>query len=393
MSAIARLVAAAVLLATGADATAAPAAAPGSIATELGLTIGPDGRVQASAAFSGRTGVGIPLPAFTVGIAPGEPVVLSNLDLNAVAIAGGVIAEATNGAINTDLARRVINTGLSGGNVADVISVEAAKLIAIGLDDASGGFIPQGISRRLISAAVRGDDVEDVLVGVVFELVLAEARRLLAGEVGTAVQQASSGIITPDDLQLIFDNARNGQNLGDLLTERGLAILTRRFGQRLADLTAGAVSARRVQLLLERALAGQDLQQVIADATTDATIALVGAQLQVLSGGALTAGDVDRLIRTVINRGNARDLLSADPTQGVIQQLSITIAEASGGRIAGTQVQQAFNAAVNGGFNERVRTAAVDAVAASAGPNVIAAADGLVTQAQIRAVLDTLIRF
>jgi len=185
----------------------------GSLAAEL--NIGADG-ITAQAAFSGSAGVGIPLPGIALGIAPGEPVLIVNTDLNVVAIAGGVIESATGGVIPGGAAQNVIRAGLSGGDAAQVISTQAANIVARAVEQQSGGFVPASATRTVLTTAINGGDVGDAIEGVVFDLVVREATRLIAGEFGRAVQNATVSIVDADTVEDLFNRAVRGQDLGPL---------------------------------------------------------------------------------------------------------------------------------------------------------------------------------
>lgn len=199
----------------------------GSLAAELDI----DGGATVAAALSGTAGAGIPLPSLALGIAPGEPTLMVNTDLNVVAIAGGAIEEATGGVVSSGAAQNVIRTGISGGDVAQVIANEAAGFVAQSVEESSGGFIPAASTRAVLAAAINGDSVSDALEEAIFDVVVEEGVRLLAGEVGRAVQEASGGFVDGDIVEDFFNDAANG-GVGDAF----LDALRAQFGRRLDTL-------------------------------------------------------------------------------------------------------------------------------------------------------------
>ena len=168
---------------------------------------------SAAAVFSGSAGTGIPLPSAALGLAPGEPVLILNTDLNIVAVAGGAIEDATGGVVPSGSAQSVIRAGISGGDVVATITNEAADIVATAVEQQSGGFVPASAARSVIATAVNGGDVGDALEAAVFGLIVDEAARLLAGQVGQAVQSATAGFIDPNTLERLFNGAVRGQNL------------------------------------------------------------------------------------------------------------------------------------------------------------------------------------
>ena len=195
----------------------------GSLAAELGISAN---GVTAQAVFSGSAGVGIPLPSVALGIAPGEPVLIVNTDLNIVAIAGGAIEDATGGVIPEGAAQNVIRAGISGGDVVRVITDQAADIVARAVEEQSGGFVPASATRTVVDAAINGGDVGDALARVAFDLVVEEAARLLAGQVGTAVRNATGGFVDADTVTALFNAGVRGQNLGPVFRDA----LRRRVG-------------------------------------------------------------------------------------------------------------------------------------------------------------------
>jgi len=185
----------------------------GSLAAEL--NIGPDG-ASAQAVLSGSAGAGIPLPSVALGIAPGEPVLIVNTDLNVVAIAGGAIEDATGGIIPDGAAQSVIRAGISGGDVVEVITTQAADIVARAVEEQSGGFVPASTARTVISTALDGGDVGDAVVEVAFDLIVEEAARLLAGQLGSAVQSVTAGVVDANTVEQLFNGAVRGQNLGPI---------------------------------------------------------------------------------------------------------------------------------------------------------------------------------
>ena len=203
----------------------APQAQPleGSLAAELGISAN---GVTAQAVFSGSAGVGIPLPNVALGIAPGEPVLVVNTDLNIVAIAGGSIEDATGGVVPSGAAQNVIRAGLSGGDVVQVITNEAADIVARAVEEQSGGFVPASAARTVIDTAISGGDVGDAVARAAFDLVVEEAARLLGGQVGSAVQTATGGLVDADTVKALFNAGVRGQNLGPVFRDA----LRRRVG-------------------------------------------------------------------------------------------------------------------------------------------------------------------
>jgi len=188
----------------------------GSLAAELGIDAS---GVSAQAVFSGSAGVGIPLPSIALGIAPGEPVLIVNTDLNIVAVVGGAIENATGGIVPEGAAQSVIRAGLSGGNVTQVILNEAAGIVAEAVQEQSGGFVPASASRAVLTTAINGGDVGDALARVAFDLVVEEAASLLAGEVGTAVQNATGGLVDVNTIKFLFNGVAQGRNLVPLFRD------------------------------------------------------------------------------------------------------------------------------------------------------------------------------
>ena len=195
----------------------------GSLAAEL--QIGADG-IAAQAVFSGSAGVGIPLPSVALGIAPGEPVLFLNTDLNVVAIAGGALEDATGGVIPNGAAQSVIRTGLSGGNVVQAITNQASGIVAQAIEKQSGGFVPAGTTRAILAAATNGGDVGQALEGAFVGLVVNEAKRLIAGQLGSAVQTVTAGFVDSNTVERLFNGAANGRDLGPLFRDA----LQRRIG-------------------------------------------------------------------------------------------------------------------------------------------------------------------
>ncbi|MGI9236447.1 MAG: hypothetical protein ACR2QZ_03580 [Woeseiaceae bacterium] len=188
----------------------------GSLAAEL--NIGADG-VSAQAVFAGSAGVGIPLPGIALGVAPGEPVLIVNTDLNVVTVVGGAIESATGGVIPDGAAQSVIRAGLSGGDVVQVIANQAAGIVAEAVQRQSGGFVPASATRTVLATAINGGDVGDAIELVAFDLVANEATRLLAGEVGRAVQDAVVGFVDADTIEELFNGAIRGQDLEPLFRD------------------------------------------------------------------------------------------------------------------------------------------------------------------------------
>lgn len=188
----------------------------GSLADVLG--IGADGAAAASV-FSGSAGAGIPLPSLALGIAPGEPVLIVNTDLNIVTVAGGAIESATGGVIPDGAAQRVIRASLSGSNIVNVISNEAAGIVANAVQQQSGGYVPAAAARTVIDAAINGDDIGNALERATFDLIVDEATRLLAGDVGTAVQAATGGFIDAQTATALFNGAVRGRALGPIFRD------------------------------------------------------------------------------------------------------------------------------------------------------------------------------
>lgn len=188
----------------------------GSLAAEL--NIGADG-IAAQAVFSGSAGVGIPFPSIALGIAPGEPVLIVNTDLNVVTVVGGAIESATGGVIPDGAAQSVIRAGLSGGDIVQVISNQAAGIVAEAVERQSGGFVPASATRTVLATAINGGDVGDAVERVAFDLVANEATRLLAGELGRAVQDAVVGFVDADAVEDLFNDAIRGQNLEPLFRD------------------------------------------------------------------------------------------------------------------------------------------------------------------------------
>jgi len=176
----------------------------GSVAAELGISA--DG-VTARAQFSGSAGVGIPLPGVALGIAPGEPVLIVNTDLNIVAVVGGAIESATGGVIPDGAAQSVIRAGLSGGDVVQVITNEATDIVAQAVERQSGGFVPASVTRTVLTTAINGGDVGDALESVVVDVVVNEATQVLAGAIGSAVQDSTGGFVNSNTVEAIFNRA------------------------------------------------------------------------------------------------------------------------------------------------------------------------------------------
>lgn len=195
----------------------------GSLAAELNIDAS---GVSAQAVFSGSAGVGIPLPSVALGIAPGEPVLVVNTDLNIVDIAGGAIEDATGGVIPEGAAQNVIRAGISGGDVVQVITNEATNIVAQAVAEQTGGFVPASAARTVITTAVNGGDVGDALARVAFDLVVEEATRLLAGRVGSAVSAATGGFVDAQTVSNLFNRAVRGQSLGPVFRDA----LRRRIG-------------------------------------------------------------------------------------------------------------------------------------------------------------------
>ena len=214
----------------------------GSLAAELGVTA--DG---AQAVFSGSAGVGIPLPSVALGIAPGEPTLLVNTDLNIVAIAGGAIEDATGGVVPSGAAQSVIRTGISGGDVVAAIENQAARIVAQAVEEQSGGFIPASAAQAVVQTAINGGDVRDALEGAVASIVIDEATRLVGGRIGRAVQDFSNGFIDAATVERLFNGALNGQALGPLFRQA--------LRQRLGSLRQGNVNQNPV--LIVNVAAGQ----------------------------------------------------------------------------------------------------------------------------------------
>ena len=191
--------------------TAKAQALEGSLAAELNIDANGAG---AQAVFSGSAGSGIPLPSVALGIAPGEPVLIVNTDLNVVAVAGGAIEEASGGVIPSGAAQRVIRAGLSGGDVVNVISNQAADIVAQAVEQQSGGFVPAPAARTVLTTAINGGDVGDAVVRVAFDLVVAEASRVLGGAVGQAVSNATGGLLDAATVTELFNRGIRGQSLG-----------------------------------------------------------------------------------------------------------------------------------------------------------------------------------
>ena len=211
------------LLLLGASSTVRAQTLEGSLAAKL--NIGADG-VSAQAVLSGSAGVGVPLPSVALRLAPGEPVLIVNTDLNVVAVAGGAIEDATGGIIPNGAAQSVIRAGISGGDVVQVITNEAAGIVAQAVEEQSGGFVPAAAARTVIATALGGGDVGDTLAQVAFDLVLEEATRLLAGQVGSAVRNATGGFVDADTVEQLFNGVVRGQNLGPVFRDA----LRRRIG-------------------------------------------------------------------------------------------------------------------------------------------------------------------
>lgn len=200
----------------GAGLSARAQSIEGSLAAELGIDAN---GIAAQAVFSGSAGVGLPLPSVALGIAPGEPVLVVNTDLNVVAIAGGAIEDATGGVVPSGSAQNVIRAGISGGAVVDVITNEAADIVARAVEQQSGGFVPASAARGVIATAIDGGDVGDAIVRVAFDLVVEEAGRLLAGQLGTAVSEATRGFLDAQAVRDLFNRAVRGQNLGPVFRD------------------------------------------------------------------------------------------------------------------------------------------------------------------------------
>lgn len=214
---IKKLILAAVLTACSAAPVVTRAQAiEGSLAAELG--IGTDG-IAAQAVFSGTAGVGIPLPAVALGIAPGKPALFVNTDLNIVAIAGGAIEGATGGVIPNGAAQSVIRTGLSDGNVVQSIANQAAGIVAQAIDEQSGGFVPASATRAVLAAAINGSDVDDAIERALVGVVIDEATRLIAGQLGSTVQNATRGFVDTNTVERLFNGATNGRDLGPLFRD------------------------------------------------------------------------------------------------------------------------------------------------------------------------------
>lgn len=216
----------------------------GSLADELGISANGG---AAQAVFSGSAGVGIPLPNIALGIAPGEPTLLVNTDLNIVAIAGGAIEDATGGVVPSGAAQSVIRTGLSGGDVVAVIENQAARIVAQAVEEQSGGFIPASAARAVVQTAINGGDVRDALESAVTNIVIDEATRLIGGRVGRAVQDLSNGLVDAATVERLFNGALSGQNLGPLFRQA--------LQQRLGSLRQG--NANQNPVLIVNVAAGQ----------------------------------------------------------------------------------------------------------------------------------------
>ena len=201
------------ILLGGLFSTANAQSIPGSLADQLG--IGADA-ATAAAALSGTGGVGIPISSTALGILPGEPVLIVNNDVNAIAVVGGAIEERTGGVVPSGAAQNVIRAGISGGDVVDVIVSEGAGIVAQAVEEQSGGFIPASASRPVIQTAINGGDVGDALVNAAFDRIVQEAERLLVGQVGTAVQNATSGIVDVQTVTDLFNGAVQGQRFEPL---------------------------------------------------------------------------------------------------------------------------------------------------------------------------------
>lgn len=195
----------------------------GSLAAELNLDAN---GIAAKTVFSGSAGVGIPLPSAALGIAPGEPVLIVNTDLNIVAIAGGAIDSASGGVIPNGAAQSVIRAGQSGGDAVQVIASQGANIVAAAVEKQSGGFVPASAARAIITTAINGGDIGDALERAAFDLVVEEARRLLAGRVGSAVTNATGGLADSATVEGLFNGAVRGRDPGPLFRDA----LQRRIG-------------------------------------------------------------------------------------------------------------------------------------------------------------------
>ena len=194
----------------------------GSIADQLGIGNGAGAR----AVLAGSAGVGIPLPSAALGIAPGEPVLLINTDLNVVALAGGAIEDASGGVIPSGAAQSVIRAGADGGDVVQAITNQAASIVARAVEEQSGGFVPASAARAVLSAAINGENIGAALQRVAVDIIVDEATRLVAGELGSAVRNATSGFVDSGSVERLFNDAVNGRNLKPAFR----AALERRIG-------------------------------------------------------------------------------------------------------------------------------------------------------------------
>jgi len=383
------------LLALGVPAGVARAAEalPGSMGAQLSLEIGPDGRVAANADFVGQTGTGIPLPGFTVGIAPGEPILLSNLDLNVVGIAAGQIEELSGGTINAGAAQEVINTGLSGGDVEEAIVQRAVPLVASALEDASGGFLPADAVESVLSAAVGPGSVEDAVVDALIDIVIDEAIALLAGAVGTAVQNGTSGIVSEAAVRRVFTGLANGEDLDELLTAEGQQILVDQLSEELAEVANGALTLAEIRELIEQLTGNGGLRQRVIDATAEQLAARLGPQVEALSGGAISAAQLQRVIGDALTNGDLSvdDLLGGNGGGRARARLNDLLVQASGSRLSAAQAEGLVNGALDGGFVGAVRNTAVDVLTTQLGAEIAQRTNGVVGEAEVRRILNRLI--
>ena len=195
------------IAATCCSGPALAAPVPGSLGDTLNVGVNNAGQVQRSAALSGPSGSGVVLSGYSLGIDSGEALVLKNQSLDPATVVGNAVENFTGSEIAGGAAVRVVNTGLAGGAISGALLDELTTLVANGLDEHSGGYIPSNVSTPIIRGVLNGDDVEGLVEDTVLTLVLDEAERLVVGQLGTRIQNASGGRITAERVREAFRRA------------------------------------------------------------------------------------------------------------------------------------------------------------------------------------------
>lgn len=358
----------------------------GSVAAELNIGVGTNG-VTAQAALSGSAGVGIPLPSIALGIAPGEPVLLVNTDLNVVSVAGGAIESATGGVISSGAAQSVIRTGLSGGDVTQVIANQAASIVADAVAQSSGGFIPASATRTVLTAAIDGGDIRDALEQVLFDLIVDEALRLLAGQLGSAVQDLSGGFIDSNVIENLFNGVVNGGNPGDLF----LQALQQQFGDQIQRLTGGVLSAAEINRLVNAALNGNALRQSLTDRATQFLIDQLGGQVSALTNGVIDPATLRQIIDTAFSNSSAQDLLNGTAFNRVSNLVGAEIERLTGGTVTQARAQQLINSAANNTLQQTLVNEGARLLAQQLGPQIQSLSGGVIDSATVERIIRNLL--